>query len=135
MSKKKRNATSEEKRQDVFHYLRAALAVLFLVFLVLLSYFTYQFGRMVFSDHAMTTPGNAYTYEITITENEPAITVGTELAKNKIIESGLAFYVQTIIYDCKMQPGTFIMTSGMSSKAIAKYLNQEYQNSHQEKRE
>ena len=58
--------------------------------------------------------------------------VKAELEKNGIIESGLAFWVQSKLYDCRIETGTYTVNSRNSSKEIIKYLNQEYLKAHQE---
>ncbi len=117
----------EEKKEDFFHYMKIIIAILAVAFLILACYFGYRFGRMVFSDASLTNSIDSNrTYLITVEAGESALSIGMELEKNGIIESGLAFFVQTKVYACKIAPGTYEVSSKMSSKSIAKYFNTEY---------
>ena len=120
-SGKKRN------KEDVLHYFKVALAVFALVFGVFLAVVSYRFGRLVFTDDAMTdTRSQMITYEITIRKGESTILVGWELQKAGVIRSAAAFFMQSKVYRCKIAPGTYTVYSKNSSKEIVKYLNQEY---------
>ncbi len=128
-------AVGPEKKEDLFHYLRIVIAILALVLVVLLSYFGYRLGRMVFSDEGLTnlrTENRSYT--LVVEKGESVLTIGRELQKNNIIENGLAFFIQSKVYSCKVEPGIYNVTSRQSSKEIIKYLNQEYLNIHQKKK-
>lgn len=123
----------KEKTENFLHYLKIVTAVIGLVGLVVACWFGYHFGQAIFTDESMTNNrATNITYELTVTKGESVYTIGRELEKNGIIESGLAFLAQTKIYDCKIDPGTYTVSSRQSSKDIVKYLNQEYVKAHQE---
>lgn len=116
-----------EKKEDLFHYMKIIIAILVVAMVILLCYFGYRFGRTVFSDAPMTNSiATNVSYDITVVKGESALAVGKELEEHGIIESGLAFFVQTKIYSCKIAPGTYTVSSKMSSKNIAKFFNTEY---------
>lgn len=114
-------------REEILHFFKIALAVFLLVFGVFLAFVSYRFGRLVFTDDAMTdTRSEMITYDITIRPGESTIRVGWELREAGIIRSAAAFFVQSKVYKCKIPPGTYTVYSKNSSKEIIKYLNQEY---------
>ena len=120
-------AKKKLERADAFHYVRIVIAVLLVVAAILLGYFGYRLGTMVFTDEPLT-DSIAYniTYDLTVEEGDSALEVGEKLEKAHIIESALAFAIQTKLYDCTIGPGIYEVSSNKSSKDIARYLNTEY---------
>ena len=118
---------SKKDKEEIRHYLKIGLAVFLLVFGVVLAFFSYRIGQLVFTDDAMTdSRSEMITYEITIRPGESTIAVGMELKKAGVIRSSAAFFLQSKIYKCKIGPGKYTVYSKNSSKEIIKYLNQEY---------
>ena len=126
-SGKKKGQKEKQKKEQIRHTVKIGLAVLMLVLGFLLAIFSYRLGAEVFSDQPVSdSRAQMVTYDITIRKGESTMTVGMELQRAGVIESGLAFFVQTKVYDCKIPPGTYTVYSKNSSKEIVKYLNQEY---------
>lgn len=122
-----------EKKEDLFHFLKIALAIVGLAAVILASYFGFHFGQAVFTDESMTNNrATNISYELVVEKGDKVLKIGRELEKNGIIESGLAFWVQSKLYDCRIETGTYTVNSRNSSKEIIKYLNQEYLKAHQE---
>ena len=129
--KRKRNTAAEDR--DFLHYLKIAIAVMVLLLIVLASYFGYHFGRQVFTDESLADKkGTVREYVLEVAAGESTLQVGIDLEKHGIIESALAYTVQTKIYQGKIAPGSYTVSSEKSSKEIVKYLNTEYEKTHQE---
>lgn len=118
--------TEKRKKNDLFHYLKLAVVILFSIFIVVVSILSYRFGVDVFTNEAVSDPDSAVTYVLKVEQGEGAYQIGKNLETHGIIRSRLVFLVQSKLYKCKIAPGEFTVNSGMSSKAILKYLNDEY---------
>ena len=130
MAKPERNT----ENGDFFHYIRAGIAVLIVVLVVLSAYFFFRLGMLVFTNEPVTTlRTEVVTYELTVVPGERVLTIGMELEDHGIIKNAMAFWIQSRVYQCRIAPGTYTVTSKMSSKEIMKYLNQEYLNLEKEK--
>ncbi|GEM_PF-2811450 len=130
MAGRKKNANKE----DLFHYLKIAAAVLFLVFLFLAGFFGFRLGQMVFSDEPLTTTRDTHvSYDLKVEKGENVLMIGIDLERHGVIESGLAFYIQSKVYKCRIEPGTYTVNSKRSSKDILKDLNQAYLDAQREK--
>jgi len=133
--KVKENKDRSEKTRDLFHYLKIVIAVLMVVFIAISSYFGFRLGRMIFTDDAKTTLRTDHiSYELVVTKGESVLAIGRDLEEHGIIESGLAFFLQSKIYKCRIAPGTYTVNSRDSSKAIIKELNNAYVRQQQEKK-
>lgn len=77
----------------------------------------YRLGYHIFSNEAVdSAPG--ITMNITIVEGQSAYTVGQTLQKKGLIEDGIAFWIQSMVYDADIYPGTYTVSTAMSSKEI-----------------
>lgn len=124
----------ETNKEDLFHYLKIAAAVLFLVFLFLAGFFGFRLGQMIFSDEPLTSvKADHVSYELKVEKGENVLSIGMDLEKHGVIESGLAFYLQSKVYKCRIDPGTYTVNSKRSSKDILKDLNQAYLDARKEK--
>ena len=129
MAKKKKKI----KKEDLLHNLKIAVAVIGLVALVLLTWWGYNFGHAVFSDEPLTVnKGTHITYELTVFHGESVLKIGRELKKAGVIDDALVFWAQSKVYQCRIEPGSYTVSSKNSSKDIAKYLNQEYVKAHKD---
>lgn len=130
MAEKKTKKKTKDDRN--YQTMRIVLAVLCVLLLLLLSFLGYRFGRMLFTNDGRDEEANALTYELTIKEGQGALSIGNDLERNGVIDSGLVFFFQTKLYRCQMEPGTYKVNSGMSSKSIAKFINTVYKNKHED---
>ena len=119
-------ASPKKTKNDLFHYLKIAAMVLFLVVLVIICILAYRFGTEIFTNDGVTDEAHAVQYTLKVQAGESVYQIGKDLETHGIIRSRLVFLVQSKLYKCKIPPGEFTVNSGMSSKAILKYLNDEY---------
>jgi cell division protein YceG involved in septum cleavage len=120
-----------KQKQDAFHYLKFTIMVLFIAMIVLLTVFGYRFGQDLFSDESVSEPGKGVDYTLKIEPRESVFTIGTELREHGIIKSAAVFFIQSRLYGLKIDPGTYVVSSEQSSKAILRYLNQQYEQNRQ----
>ena len=126
----KRKAQKQERpkqKQDAFHYLKFAIMVLFIAMVALLAVFGYRFGEALFSDEAVSEPGQGVEYTHQVEPRESVLTIGTDLREHGIIRSAAVFFIQSRLYSLKIDPGTYKVSSDQSSKAILRMLNQKYE--------
>ncbi|MBQ6541408.1 MAG: endolytic transglycosylase MltG [Lachnospiraceae bacterium] len=126
----KRKAQKQERpkqKQDAFHYLKFAIMVLFIAMVALLAVFGYRFGEALFSDEAVSEPGQGVEYTLQVEPRESVLTIGTDLREHGIIRSAAVFFIQSRLYSLKIDPGTYKVSSDQSSKAILRMLNQKYE--------
>ena len=126
----KRKAQKQERpkqKQDSFHYLKFAIMVLFIAMVALLAVFGYRFGEALFSDEAVSEPGQGVEYTLQVEPRESVLTIGTDLREHGIIRSAAVFFIQSRLYSLKIDPGTYKVSSDQSSKAILRMLNQKYE--------
>ena len=126
MEEKKQPKKKEKQKQDAFHYLKLAIAVLFVAMTVLLAIFGYRFGRELFSDEAISETGKGVEYTLQIEPRENVLTIGKDLREHGIIRSELVFFIQSRLYGMKIDPGVYTVSSDQSSRAILRMLNQQY---------
>ena len=123
----------ERDRGDLFHYIRVAIGILTITLTVLACYFGYNLGREIFTDEAKTTYRTDHvTYTLVVRKGEGSMAVGRDLKEHGIIRNALAFAIQTKVYQTKIEAGEYVVSSRQSSKAIAKYLNDEFVKAHSE---
>ena len=123
----------ERDRADLFHYIRVGIGILVITLTVLACYFGYDLGREIFTDEAKTTYRTDHiTYNLVVTKGEGSVAVGRDLKEHGIIRNALAFAIQTKVYQTKIEAGEYVVSSRQSSKAIAKYLNDEFVKAHSE---
>lgn len=120
-----------KQKQDAFHYLKFAIMVLFIAMIVLLSVLGYRFGQDLFSDESVSPSGKGVEYTLKVEPRESVFTIGTELREHGIIKSAAVFFIQSRLYGLKIDPGTYVVSSEQSSKAILRYLNQQYEQNRQ----
>lgn len=123
MNTKKRR----EKRKDFFHYLKFVIAVLLVVLILILTVYGYHFGKALFTDTGMKAPGSGTEYLLNVAPGEGIFSVGRDLQENRVIESALVFAVQSKLFKCVVDPGTYRVNSSWSSKAILKELNLQHE--------
>ncbi|MBO7365046.1 MAG: endolytic transglycosylase MltG [Lachnospiraceae bacterium] len=122
---------SKKKKEDLTHFLKVLMMALFAVLVILACVSGYRLGRMVFTDKPRTNAaGSHITYVIRIERGESVFSIGMELERAGVIESGLAFLIQSKLYSCRIEAGTYTLSSANSSKEILKYLNSEYVKAH-----
>ena len=115
------------RREDLLHYVKICVTVIILVAVIVLCYIGYFFGRELFNTNGVSQTRAEYTeYTIHIEKGERTLTVGRELKKAGIIRNPLAFWVQTKLFKCVIEPGDYLVNSRMSSMDIAKQLNSAY---------
>jgi len=120
-------------RGDLFHWIRIVIGILLLTLIVLGTYFGFVLGREIFTDDSRTTVRTEHvTYTLVVRKGEGSLAVGRDLKEHGVIRNALAFAVQTKIYQTKIEAGEYTVTSRQSSKAIAKYLNDEFVKAHSE---
>lgn len=127
----KRPANNLSNVKDVFHYLKLVVAVLALVFLVLASVFGYRFGAALFTEEGVLPEGKGQAYTLTVEQGESTFQIGLDLERHGIIRSALVFFVQSKLFKCRIDAGSYEVRSDQSSKAILKYLNQQYEKNRQ----
>ena len=106
----KRKAQKQERpkqKQDAFHYLKFAIMVLFIAMVALLAVFGYRFGQALFSDEAVSEPGQGVEYTLQVEPRESVLTIGTDLREHGIIRSAAVFFIQSRLYSLKIDPGTY----------------------------
>ena len=126
MEEKKQPKKKAKQKQDAFQYLKFAIMVLFIAMTVLLAVFGYRFGRDLFSDEAVSEKGKGVEYTLQIEPRENVLTIGRDLREHGIIRSEIVFFIQSRLYGLKIDPGTYVVSSEQSSKAILRMLNQQY---------
>lgn len=101
----------------IYAALRIALVCLIAVVFYIGVTKAYTLGYDIFSDEAKNRePG--ISLEITIVDGQSPFKIGQTLEEKGIIENGLAFGMQCMVYDTELYPGTYTVTSAMSSKEI-----------------
>ena len=129
--KKAKTEARPKQKQDAFHYLKFAIMVLFIAVIALLAVLGYRFGRALFSDDSISAPGEGVEYTLKVESRESVYTIGTDLREHGIISSAAVFFIQSRLYGMKIDPGTYKVSSEQSSKAILRYLNQQYEQNRQ----
>jgi cell division protein YceG involved in septum cleavage len=81
----------------------------------------YQFGYKVFSKE--TAPASENQIEITIKEDAGTLAVGRQLEKNGIIDDAYVFYAQSLIFDLKVIPGTYVIDEHCTSRDLLEQLS------------
>lgn len=97
--------------------LRVAVTCLIVVIFYIGMSSAYRLGYRIFSNEAVdSAPG--ISMNITVVEGQSAYAVGQTLQKKGIIEDGIAFWIQSMVYEADIYPGTYTVSTAMSSKEI-----------------
>lgn len=118
---------NSKKTKDTFRTLKRIIVILLIVLIAVLCIFGYRFGRDLFSDKGLTDKETAVGYTLIVEDGDSTMKVGEKLVSRGIISSSLVFFAQSKLYKCKITAGEYPVDSSMSSKAILKYLHQEYE--------
>ena len=121
-----KNAPVPKPKKDLFHYLKIVAVVLFFAFFAVACLLSYRFGVRLFTNDGLTGEDNKVTYTLRVTQGESVLKIGGDLETHGVISSRLVFFVQSKLYKCRIAPGEYQVNSAMSSKAILKYLHDEY---------
>lgn len=101
--------------------LRLIIFALLILFLFEGAKVCYEFGHDIFYAKAMSgEPGTAHT--VVIREGADAGQVGRLLADSGLIKNEYAFLIQAKIYDSEIYPGTYQLSTAMTSKEILEEL-------------
>lgn len=81
----------------------------------------YLFGYQVFAKE--TRQVESKQLEITIGEDAGVLSVGQQLEKNGIIDDAYIFFVQSLIFDLDVKPGTYVIDTQNSSRELLEIFN------------
>ncbi len=137
MSKPKKKAGNKRKNsrksEQAYFVIRKIIWALTVILIVLLCYLGFRFGRAIFTNDGRTDRMSANEATLTVLEGDTPSSVGKKLEQLGIIDSSIVFSVQAKLYSCQMEPGVYVVNSGMSSKAIAKMIDVAYEKAHKDK--
>lgn len=104
---------------------RSAVYILLFALLIYLGGKSYNFGQKLFSEHGYEeSPGRDVT--ITISSGESNMQIAEKLVENGIVGNKMVFYFQTLLYEGKYKPGTYVLNSSSSAEEIIEYLSEEH---------
>ncbi|MBE5922778.1 MAG: endolytic transglycosylase MltG [Lachnospiraceae bacterium] len=105
--------------------LKIAIYAVAAIILIFIAYQSFQFGKKVFSEEGID-PKPGYEQTITIEPGMNALEIGALLEDQAMIESRLVFFVQSLIFELKIDgdtPGSYRVNSSDSGEAIIKMIN------------
>jgi cell division protein YceG involved in septum cleavage len=117
----KKHRISQEKLHGmtismVTNALWALLVAMVLFFGIIGAQQMYRFGYKVFAKE--THQESERQLEITIGENAGTLSVGRQLEKSGIIDDAYVFYAQSMIFELKIQPGTYVIDEKSTSREL-----------------
>lgn len=116
-------------RELGMNILHIAINIAVILVIAMLFYLGFQraylLGEHVFTNDAVAETGNGIESDITVVSGQSAYNVGNALEKKGIILDGTAFWIQSIVYEVEISPGTYTVSSEMSSKEILKMMEAE----------
>ncbi|MBR4769188.1 MAG: endolytic transglycosylase MltG [Lachnospiraceae bacterium] len=116
-----------KKKADLFHILKIVIMGLLIALFIVLIALSYRAGVLLFTNDGVTGPDEReVTYTLQVEKGDSVLKIGSVLKENGIISSAVVFFVQSKLYKCRIAPGTYTLSSRNSSKAILKYLEEEY---------
>lgn len=102
---------------------RLIIYALILVCLVFGARRAYEFGHRIFYSPAID-PEPGTVKVVTLKENESVFQVGERLEDAGLIRDGLSFAIQAMIYEYKVQGGTYELNTAQSSRDIINELKE-----------
>lgn len=105
--------------------LRSAIYTMLFALLIYLGSNAYDFGQKLFSEKGYEkSPGTDVT--ITISSGESNMQIAEKLVQNGVVGNKMVFYFQTLLYEGKYKPGTYVLNSSSSAEDIIEYLSDEH---------
>lgn len=105
--------------------LRSAIYAMLFALLVYLGSNAYDFGQKLFSEKGYEkSPGTDVT--VTILSGESNMQIAEKLVQNGVVGNKMVFYFQTLLYEGKYKPGTYVLNSSSSAEDIIEYLSDEH---------
>lgn len=111
---KKKSGTSVASKIAI----KTAMYVVGVLILVFVCKAAFDFGEEVFSAEGMDSKGNGKEVVVTIPMNSNTGEVGDILIEKGLIESKLAFMIQTFLYESEIASGTYTLNTEMCAEDI-----------------
>lgn len=106
--------------------LKCILWILLLFAVFECARFSYEYGRAIFMDEAMTESGINDDVEVFVLEGATARTVGEQLEDAGVVSDKMLFYIQAVLSDKDedIKGGTYIFNSSMKPSKILDMLQE-----------
>ena len=91
--------------------IKIAMYVIGAVILVLVCKNAFDFGVLVYTEEGMAEKGEGKEVVVTIPRDSTISEIASILKKNGLIESELAFQIQTFLYDAEIYSGTYTLNT------------------------
>ena len=131
----KEGASKKKKKAHLDYRLAAqntismSLRVLLICVIIMIFYVgihrAYRIGYAIFSEERKVPKGSGVTQSFTIVEGQSAYAIGESLKERALIEDPLVFYLQSEIFEAKIRPGTYEVTTDMTSKELLDLFSSE----------
>ncbi|MBO4389569.1 MAG: endolytic transglycosylase MltG [Lachnospiraceae bacterium] len=119
---KKKKKARLDYRLAAQNTISMSLRVLLVCVIIMIFYVginrAYEIGYLVFSESRVSPKGTGVGVTFTIVEGQSAYAVGKSLKEKSLIEDPIAFYLQSEIYEAEIRPGTYEISSDMTSKEM-----------------
>lgn len=91
--------------------IKMAMYIIGAVVIVLVCKATFEFGTLVFTEEGMAAKGDGREVVITIPRDSTISEIAAILKDNGLIESELAFRIQTLLYEADIYSGTYTLNT------------------------
>lgn len=98
--------------------IKTAVYIIGAVILILVCKKAFDFGALVYSEEGMAPKGYGEEVVVTIPADSSSSEIAAILKKNGLIESELAFRIQTILYEAQIYAGTYTLNTEYSPEEL-----------------
>ena len=105
--------------------LQMIICALVVIFLYDAGVKGFAFGETIFSNAAVSSPGNGRDMIVIVEKDASSIEVAKLLESKGLIEDYKVFLVQALLYEATLQPGTYTLNTSMTSEDMLNILMQE----------
>lgn len=98
--------------------IKAAMYIIGVVILVLVCKSAFEFGTLVYTNDGVDAKGSGKEVVVTIPEDSGTGEIASILKKNGLIESELAFRIQSILYEADIYSGTYTLNTEYSPEEL-----------------
>lgn len=91
--------------------IKIAMYAVTILIVVLVCKSAFEFGVLVYTEEGMEAKGHGKEVVVTIPRDSSTTEIASILKKNGLIESEMAFIIQTFLYDAQIYSGTYTLNT------------------------
>ncbi len=124
--KRLKKVKTTKTNEIVSRFIKYIFLIAVIIFVINGVYKGYKLGYAIFSNQPINV-NSKRVITLYVDENDTAKTVGKELEEENIIKNATVFWIQSIIFECDIIPGTYEVGEAMTQREILELLSTQKQ--------